>query len=304
MNKLLKLLFFIIITLLSIYIIRFSKENKILKANMHNLEKQVFLLQQKLEDKFLSSQTELVSLLKTYIVFDKNGELKLSRMGKATGDGGYVIPNKSIDNADVLLGYGISDDISFEEEFSSKFHKKSFGFDCSITTIETNNNLVKFIPECLGTSDYSDHKISTNISTFKEQLQKLDLENKKIFIKMDIEGAEYEVFSDILNDTRNITGIAMELHLNTWTNNFEKAISLLSAINQHFYLVNVHGNNCSEETFEAKNVEGGVSRLLQLTYINKNLVTHAKPEKITLHPSKHDIPNCSDKKEHKFKIVY
>jgi hypothetical protein len=246
--------------------------------------------------------SQIVDLLKVYTTYDENGPLKLIRLGRE-GDGGYVVPAISFEKAEALFGYGISNDISFEEEFSTKYNKNSYGFDCSIDNIEIKNKLTHFIPDCLATDKFLYNKSSsTNISTFSEQLKKLNLEGKKVFIKMDIEGAEYDAFPDMLNNAENISGIVMELHLNEDLNWFNKAIDLLTELNKNFYLVNNHGNNCGLDEFTASNVKGAIPQLLQLTYINKNLVDHAEIAKDQSHPNKLDTPNCSFKNEHKFVI--
>jgi hypothetical protein len=294
------LILIVIITISSIYCI-----NKYNKKKIKNLNIEISQLNHKIHEQEITSQTLTASLLKKYDTYDINGPLNLIRLGKA-GDGGYVAAEVSLSNAQALLGYGISDEISFEEEFSDKYNKPSYGYECSINDIKINNPLFHFIPECLGTNKFSDNPIqskNSKNSTFNEQIKSLNLVDKKVFIKMDIEGAEYEEFDEILNNANNITGIVMEIHLNTWTNNFEKAISLLSAINQNFYLVNIHGNNCSDEVFAAKNSKGDISRLLQLTYVNKNLVKRAYISEDQSHPSKFDLPNCSEKEEHKFTIL-
>ncbi len=77
----------------------------------------------------------LVDQLLVYDVYDfDNKKVKLNRHGRA-GDGGYVVPELAFEKADVLLGYGIADDISFEESFATIYNKPSFGFDCGVKDI-------------------------------------------------------------------------------------------------------------------------------------------------------------------------
>ncbi|MDP5370014.1 MAG: hypothetical protein NWR39_00350, partial [Pseudomonadota bacterium] len=151
---------------------------------------------------------ELVLKLKVYTVYDQNGLIQLIRHGRPS-DGGYVVPKVAFEKADVLLGYGIADDISFEESFSALYQKPSFGFDCGVTNIQINNNLCTFIPECIENDGnvYAHQKSSGKVSTFSAQLKRLQIENKKLFIKMDIEGAEFAAFEGIQDSFANITGI-------------------------------------------------------------------------------------------------
>jgi len=93
---------------------------------------------------------KIASMLVVYDV--KNPSLNFIRLGR-NNDGGYVLPVEALEAADVLMGYGIADDISFEREFSRRFNKPSFGFDCGVQNIETGDNRCCFFSECIGTSN-------------------------------------------------------------------------------------------------------------------------------------------------------
>ncbi len=258
-------------------------------------------LQQLLEEPTLET---LVSLLKIYDVSDETGILSLIRHGKMY-DGGYVVPLKAFQQAQVLMGYGVSDDISFEEEFSNQYQKESYGFDCGVKSIQIKNKLCHFIPECIGTDRflYKDQHSSQKISSFSQQLKSFHLENKSIFIKMDIEGAEYTAFPDILNYVKNITGIVIEIHLDNGLKSYRQAIQLLSQLNQHFYLIHVHGNNCCGDGFTAKNLKNYMQKVFELTYIQKSLVQTATLAKDQTHPKALDMPNCRNQIEWAFEVL-
>jgi len=312
-NKKIKTLFLIILVLSLLFGILYGRERSLKKnfarkiaVSTLELEKKLDYLNQVILEESLSPAKleKFVDLLKVYSVEDENGPIKLIRIGRE-GDGGYLSPVPALKAADALFGYGVKDDISFEEDFSTKFNKPSFGFDCSVESIEINNSLTNFIPECLGTDEFLYNPYnSLKISTFNQQIQDLALENKKIFIKMDIEGAEYETFSEILESSKNIPAIVMELHLGRDVpDQFNKALKLLSDLNKNFYLLNVHGNNCGWESFVTNNSKGKIPKLLELTFINKNLVTKAKISDDQSHPSKLDMPNCNHKKDFDFEVL-
>lgn len=249
-------------------------------------------------------EEEFISLLRVYDIKNGNNNVNFIRFGKSF-DGGYVVPTIALEKTDALLGYGIADDISFEEQFSARYNKPSYGFDCGISAIEIKNELCHFIPECIATDKllYFNQASSKNISTFNQQLRILNLIGKKLFIKMDIEGAEYEAIPEILQNAQNITSIVMELHNLNEVLNLEKAMHLLSEINKYFYLVHVHGNNCVRKGFDIKNVQGKLPDLLELTYINKNLVENAKISANQKHPAELDMPNCPNKPDLQFEIL-
>ncbi len=227
----------------------------------------------------------LANLLVVYEVADNNGPLHLLRLGNDY-DGGYVVPEKACKDADVLFGYGIANDISFEEKFSAFYHKPSYGFDCGVDSFPSKNKYFTFVSQCIGTDKflYDKDSSSQNISSFIQQVNNLGLQNKKIFIKMDIEGAEYEAFDGILKASSNVTGIVLEIHF-IREGEILKAIKLLSALNKDFLLLHVHGNNYEmHRSFSARNVKGLVPKVLELTYINKALVTSFKISNNQSHP--------------------
>ncbi|MBQ3565444.1 MAG: FkbM family methyltransferase [Alphaproteobacteria bacterium] len=219
----------------------------------------------------------------------KGNPLKLIRLGK-NNDCGYVVPIEALEASDALLGYGIDNDISFEREFCQRFDKPSFGFDCGIPGIETGDNRCHFFSECIGTSDYiySWQTSSGHVSSFSDQLQRLKLTDKKVFIKMDIEGAEFEVLNGILDYSNNITGIVLELHISL--KNAEKALDILSSLERNFVLIHLHGNNVSLEYFKTKYAKNHIPFALELTYVNKNLLSSYEISDNQKHPKPIDQP--------------
>jgi len=244
----------------------------------------------------------LVSKLAVYEVEDERGPLTMVRHGKI-GDGGYVVPEIALQEADVLLGYGIADDISFEEQFSDKYKKPSIGFDCGTEKIAIKNPLCTFVRECItnNTPLYSSQTNSVKFSTYSEQISRMNFDNKKVFIKMDIEGAEYEAFADIYKHANNITGIVLEMHF-VRVKETAFANKLLSELEKDFHLVHVHGNNCAVENFTTLFSSGKIPKALELTFINKKLVKRAKIAQNQKHPSPLDTENCPTKSPYNFEI--
>lgn len=248
-------------------------------------------------------EKRLIDFLKIYEAQDETGPIELIRHGKEN-DGGYVVPLKAIKEADVLLGYGIDTDNSFEDQFSLMFNKPSYGFDCGITQIDSKSNLFTLVPECIGSDKflYDKTKSSGNISSFSTQLDKLKLKGKKIFIKMDIEGAEYEAFENIFDHHADITGIVLEIHFGDITST-TRALKLLSKLSQEFLLVHAHGNNCWSEFITASNVIGKIPKIIELTYINKSMVKGYHLSKNQAHPKSIDQPNSPNAPEVAFEII-
>lgn len=248
------------------------------------------------------TKDNVVNLLKVYKITAANESVELIRLGK-NNDGGYVVPVLALEKSDALMGYGIADDISFEREFSQRFDKPSFGFDGGVPDIETGDNRCHFYSECIGEPNYlyAGQQFSGRMASYSDQLKRLKLEDKKIFIKMDIEGAEFDVFDDILKHTHNITGIVLECHMNR---KLHKAEKLLSQLNKDFVLLHVHGNNyCLSNSFTSKNAIGSIPYIIELTYINKNLISSYEISQNQKHPKKIDQPNCPDRPDFDFEIL-
>lgn len=245
---------------------------------------------------------QLIPFLRVYSAADEAGPLALKRQGRAH-DGGYVVPIKAIETADLMMGYGIADDASFEEAFSTRYHKPSYGFDCGVDHISSQNKLFSFVSECIGNDAYlyRSQQSSKKISSYPEQRAALHLNGKKIFMKMDIEGAEYEALKDVLKQPSEITGLVLEIHFYN-RKMIDQAIQLLSSLDEHFLLLHVHGNNYTRHYFSSKNATGRIPQVLELTYINRALVTEYRLSTNQSHPLPIDTPNNPKAKDVAFTI--
>ncbi|HAT9817375.1 TPA: hypothetical protein JBD68_14180, partial [Legionella pneumophila subsp. pneumophila] len=246
----------------------------------------------------------LVELLKVYSARDENGPLELVRHGKEN-DGGYVAAVKAFKQADVLLGYGIHKDNSFEDQFSLIYNKPSYGFDCGIEQVASKSKLFTLVKECIVSDAFLYNPANTNhkVTSFVEQLDNLNIKDKKLFIKMDIEGAEYDAFSGIMKHKDNITGIALEIHFND-ARSTQNAITLLEQLEKHFVLIHVHGNNYAAATgFSTTKSLGTIPNVIELSYINKALVKNYNLSENQSHPLKIDQPNNPNRPDAAFTII-
>ncbi|MAM17295.1 MAG: hypothetical protein CMC10_08385 [Flavobacteriaceae bacterium] len=69
---------------------------------------------------------------------------KLIRIGK-NNDGGYLICKNSLMKTKTLFSFGISDDFSFEKDFSTLSNCKVYAFDPTSTNIFFIKNIIKTI---------------------------------------------------------------------------------------------------------------------------------------------------------------
>lgn len=260
-------------------------------------------LKNRIQVSLTQNEDTVSALARELVIYDIPG-LDLERMGKDY-DGGYVVPPAALEKADILLGYGIGSENSFEDNFSLKYNKRSYGFDCGVRGIKGKSPLFKFIPHCLATADHilDNQTSSGQVSSFSQQISFLKIMDKDVFIKMDIEGSEYQAFDDILRHSGMITGMVFELHMFN-EEMIEDAIKLLSKINDHFLLVHIHGNNGSRYYISGEHIKGQMPNMIELTYINKRLVRDYRIKKSQSYPTNHDMPNLAIREENKFQIIF
>jgi len=234
--------------------------------------------------------TDMLTLLTPYQVDSASNEKE--RVG-AENDGGYIVPLVAITNTEAIMSYGIADDVSFEMDIIKKWNIPVYGFDCGIKEAPVKNDRFYFYPECIASDKYiyQDQRSSLMISSYNDEVRKLGLEKKRIFIKMDIEGAEYESFEGITESLfKNIQGIVIELHYLHSRENRHKAMQLLRIFDRYFVLVHVHGNNYSKVI---RLVGKKVPDVIELTYISKKDVASQQIARENF-PTALDRPNQKD----------
>jgi len=221
----------------------------------------------------------------------------LVRVGR-NNDGGYLVSLSDIKKSDFLIGLGISDDWSFESDFTKFNNIEVNAFDGSINL---KFFIKRFISELIKNpfNFYILRKVFSYFYFFRKKnilIQKfigpkcndnryitlepiLNKKNKKnIFFKIDIEGSEYRLLDILIKKSSIISGLVIEfhdcdIHLDK-IKNFIKKFSLK--------LVHVHANN-----FGLIRSKDKLPLVLELTFskyakdFNKKLVL----------PNKLDMPN-------------
>lgn len=190
-------------------------------------------------------------------------EFPLIRVGSSR-DGGYLVDQRL--SSHDLLSFGIAGDWQFEKDWlahsnnearivtydgsigslkfigtalasSFRLHKPSLALRNWVNVLDYHTFLKsktffhrKFIT--YGLSDY-------NNETFADAIQHKGL-NHPIFLKIDIEGTEYELLDSIVQNQQNIAGLAIEFH--EPLSNIQTISSFVDKLNLH--IANVHVNNC------------------------------------------------------------
>ena len=209
-------------------------------------------------------QEERIKILKDYLItynFDKKIRFGIN------SDGGYVVGDLDI-TYDLYISAGVSNEESFSRDFIKKYNLKKnqcYAFDGTIEDYPYEyTNEITFIKKNINSfNDDSNTNLDFLLNNYKN-----------IFIKMDIEGAEYLWILNLTEDQlNNISQITLEFHGITsddWGTNFDNKIKCFEKLNLSHYIVHAHGNNYGE-------LDNGIPKVIELTYINKKLFNE-KPE--------------------------
>lgn len=185
---------------------------------------------------------------------------QLMRFG-AESDGGYVVPIKSLYLADIFYTYGVGGEISFENDISSFCDNEFYFFDPTVNGLPTPKTQYKFFREGLGTAQ--------NCFSYESHIKRFNHSDKKILLKIDVEGAEYGNVDKIpIELMDNITGIVMEIHHLHDVNYIKKFNDIANHLKQRFVLVHTHLNNFGSPI---KIREHNLSNAIEVTYINLNI---------------------------------
>tara|TARA_B100002051_G_C16710781_1_gene626560 strand:- start:802 stop:1629 length:828 start_codon:yes stop_codon:yes gene_type:complete len=228
----------------------------------------------------------------------------LIRVGREK-DGGYVIPKRILKSSNILFSGGIYTDWSFELDFikfsrinkfflvdkdtsiKSQFnHLKSFLKNKKVRSINKFKQLIHFfynVPRIYAFRRFCKSKFieayltSSNLKSSQENrmttlgalIKRLNfkIKDNSIFLKLDIEGSEWVMIPDILEISKYLSGIAMEVHdldINgDYLNEF-----IIKSNKLGLNLIHVHPNNAGGYC-EGTNLP----RLLELTFIKSELLT-------------------------------
>ena len=218
-----------------------------------------------------------LELLKVYN-FDKK-----IRCG-SNSDGGYVIADLE-GNYDCYISAGISNEESFSRDFINRYNMNefnSFGLDGTITTYPYNyTDKVSFIKKNIN---YFNDANNSNLFLLIEKYN-------NIFLKMDIEGGEYQWLL-VLDEEKlnNFKQIVIEFHGITndgWNCNYNDKIKCLEKLSKTHYIVHAHGNNHGP-------VSNNIPDVIELTYVNKKYFNSPPKLNNKVLPIPYlDFPNCT-----------
>ena len=210
------------------------------------------------------------------LIFKPKNNFKMIRIGSKY-DGGYLAEIESIKNSNILISMGINNNWEFEKSFS-KFNNdiSIFSYDnmtdnrflikkiiLGILSIPNIYYFKRIVKNLINLIDYNIFFTKKNISyeriflglsnnpedqiiTLKKIIEDNNLQDKNIFLKIDIEGSEYRFLNELIIFQKNITGLIIEFHdvdlhknrIIEFINNFSKNISHIHANNYGRFDIN------------------------------------------------------------------
>lgn len=177
-------------------------------------------------------------------------------------DGGYVVPGLALEKCESLFTYGVGPTFEFERQFAEKYKKPVHMFDHTLGKDSYSDGLINFYNEGLG--------FEKNCKDFEHHYNEIQ-KNGDIFLKIDIEGGEFDFFEktdiDFLMSKSN--ALCLEFHYIEYPQNISKFCKMMKKINNNFTLIHLHGNN-NAGVFEYSGYF--IPTVLEMSFLNKKLI--------------------------------
>ncbi|MCU4156683.1 FkbM family methyltransferase [Carboxylicivirga sp. A043] len=191
--------------------------------------------------------------------------IKVNHEWVGSSNGGFFVAPEYIKPGSVVYSFGIGQDISFDRLLIEKYNCQVFGFDPTPKSIDWVKeqgaiNNFHFVP--VGISDKTgelefflpvndnhvsgslvDNAVTNSDNTIKVPVKDLKTIAKELghqsidVLKMDIEGAEYDVIPSILESGINIRQVLIEFHHRLYPQGNQKTKEAIELLAQHGYRV-------------------------------------------------------------------
>jgi hypothetical protein len=238
-----------------------------------------------------SRELEILSLVRPVKIKDCD----LKRFGSSS-DGGYLACAKKLKDVEAVYSYGIEG----RDEFGCEIALKSG------STVHQYDPFDLTVPKCKGASSkfhavgiagkrFTDSQ-KREFDTFSAHVSANGDRGKKLFLKMDVEGSEWESLLNTPDELlKECQQIVIEFHGLLETN--PAILPIFSKLKKLFYVAHVHANNCccvSDRILP--------SSVIEVTYVNKEIFHPEDEDSIPLLPNSQDEKNgqradCPFKKE-------
>ena len=221
----------------------------------------------------------------------------LVRVG-GSSDGGYVLPEALLRDADVLISMGLGHNWQFEKDaralnpairihvYDHTVSEKFFTREYIAEVAALLTGKVRYANVQRRRRRLRDYRtfFSTEATHFRDRIhdrqdsESVDIPTVfaragegRVFVKMDIEGAEYRVLEDVVSHADRILGMAIEFHdTGPLRPVFERAMEV---VRRHFEIVHVHANNFTPL------YRDGFPEALEITVARQDLVRGTRRRK-------------------------
>jgi hypothetical protein len=165
---------------------------------------------------------------------------ELERFGEAH-DGGYLMCGNLLGGVQAAYSYGINGYDKWGCDISTKLDVRVHQYDCFNTTQPAcPDGDTVFHAECVGATTKSDE--GRGFDTIRNQIAKNGDAAKRIVLKIDVEGAEWDSFLAAPDETlQQIDQMAVEFH----QVQDEKYLHVVQRLKQFFEIAHIHFNNAS-----------------------------------------------------------
>jgi hypothetical protein len=218
---------------------------------------------------------------------------RLERFGEPH-DGGYLMCANLLDGIQAAYSYGISGYDKWGCDVASRFNVATHQYDCfNLTRPACPGGTTVFHAECVaGTARSEDGRA---FDTIASQMAKNGDAGKRIALKIDVEGAEWESLLALPDDVlQRIDQLVVEFH---WKHDGhrkwyppDKYIALVQRLKQSFEVGHMHFNNAAC----VEGLEPFPTWAYEVLFVNKRLaVVDSSRTAGGLHPA--DAPNYPDR---------
>jgi hypothetical protein len=213
-----------------------------------------------------------MNLIQALHVYDvKSPKLRIGN----TNDGGYILNELIVNNTKRLVSVGMGMEDTFERDWFFRFDKQTKieaydgTYPCQTLCTQFHEHVNKNIFYVKQNVGFGENQIPLNV---------LIEDKKNTLLKVDVEGAEYQLFDNV--DLSNVTGLLLEVH-DLYIKDYQsKLIEMISTKFSDLLLYHVHGNSWGS-TFDLllsnSDSNKGISVkefpiVMELSFINKKLV--------------------------------
>jgi hypothetical protein len=187
------------------------------------------------------------------LIHPTNSEALALKLFGPKHDGSYVLASSLLANTHAAYSYGIGANVGFDLDLANNYDFPIFQYDHTIADTPVKNNKFIFKKEALSSANIIKHLTENG-----------HLDRDDLLLKIDTEGAEYELFANTdINIFNSFNQIAIEIH--NVKDLDPKCITLLTSLFTLHKLVHVHGNNYGP-------MIDGLPVTLELTLVRNNLI--------------------------------